>query len=231
MTTFVLIHGAYQGGWIWRFVAERLRSTGHEVHAPSLDGCGERAHQMRPGITTETHGAEINQYLYYHDLDDVVLVGTSSGGMVMARAAEQMPERVQRLVFADSLALFPGEKVRDIVTRPAAINTDLALGPSREDAEQRLLAGLDPELRRWTAERFTLHPQAVFNAPVVLDDFWDRKWTASVLYCSEAANPGEAHLRRAADKLGATWHVIKTGHYPMLSTPDELTAIITDGRQ
>ena len=226
MTTFVLIHGAYQGGWIWHLVTQRLIADGHTVYAPTLDGCGERAHQLRPGITTETQADELAQLLYFHDLNEVVLVGTSSGGMVMARLAETVPERIGRLVFADALMLMDGEKIRDIVTQPAAINTELALGPGQQAAEQRLLAGLEPSLKTWAAERFTLHPEAVFNQPVELKRFWDMPWKASVLYCSQAVNPGEAHLRRGADKLGASWHVIDTGHYPMLSEPDALVRMI-----
>ena len=229
MTDFVLIHGAYQGGWIWKLVAQRLRAQGHNVLAPSLDGCGERASQVRAGITTETHAEEIAKLLHYHDLRDAVLVGTSSGGMVMASAAEQARERVARLVFADALALFDGERIRDIVKRPAAVNTPLAIGPTREDAAGRLFADLDPALRDWAADRVTLHPEAVFTKPVKLETFWQQPWTASVLYCSRAPNPGEAHIRRASDTLGARWHVIDTGHYPMLSTPDELTRIILEG--
>ena len=75
MTTFVLIHGSYQGGWIWQRVASRLRASGHTVYAPSLDGCAERKHQVRAGITTETHAAEIAEMLFYEDLKDVVMVG------------------------------------------------------------------------------------------------------------------------------------------------------------
>jgi len=226
MSTFVLIHGAYQGGWIWKLAASRLIGDGHTVLAPTLDGCGERTHQLRAGITTETQADELARLLYFHDLDDVVLVGTSSGGMVMARLAEIAPGRIARLVFADALMLMDGEKIRDIVTQPAAINTDLALGPGQQDAEQRLLAGLEPSLKTWAAERFTLHPEAVFHQPVELKRFWDMQWKASVLYCSQAVNPGEAHLRRGADKLGASWHVIDTGHYPMLSEPDALVRMI-----
>jgi len=227
VTDFVLIHGAYQGGWIWKFVSERLRAKGHNVLAPTLDGCGERAAQMRAGITTETHAEEIAKLLYFHDLTNAVLVGTSSGGMVMARAAEQARERVARVVFADALALFDGESILDIVKRPTtAIDTPLARGPSREDAVGRLFATLKPAMREWAADRVTLHPAAVYNQPVKLERFWHQPWDADVLYCSRAPNPGEAHIRRAADKLEARWHVIETGHYPMLSTPDELTRII-----
>src|SRR5712671_228904 len=114
MTTFMLLHGAYQGGWIWNPTAERLRGQGHLVFAPTLDGCGERKHQVRKGITTETHADEIAALLFYNDLRDVVLVGTSTGGMVMARAAEQARERVARVVFADALALQNGEAVPEI---------------------------------------------------------------------------------------------------------------------
>ncbi len=228
MTAFVLIHGAYQGGWIWNRIASRLRSGGHTVFAPTLDGCGERKGAMRAGITTETHGEEIAQLLFYEDLKDVVLVGTSSGGMVMASAAERARDRVARVVFADALALYNGEKIRDIVTRPASINTELALGPSKEDAEGRLFVDLDPATRTWAADRITLHPTAVFHQPVKLERFWDQSWKASVLYCSQAPNPGEAHIRRSCDKLKGRWHVIDTGHYPMLSTPDELTRFIVE---
>ena len=82
MATYVLIHGAYQGGWIWKPVVERLRAAGHVVHAPTLDGCAERKHQLRPGITVGTHAQEVADLLFYEDLKDIVLVGTSSGGMV-----------------------------------------------------------------------------------------------------------------------------------------------------
>ena len=229
MTDFVLIHGAYQGGWIWKLISERLRAKGHNVFAPTLDGCAERAHQMRAGITTETHGEEIAKLLYFYDLKKAVLVGTSSGGMVMASAAEKARDRVARVVFADALALFDGEKVTDIVKQPAAVTTSVARGPTREDAAGRLFASLDPAQREWAADRITLHPIACFTEAVKLPKFWDQKWDASVLYCSGAPNPGEPHIKRSADKLKAKYHVIKTGHYPMLSTPDELTKIILEG--
>ncbi len=229
MSNIVLIHGAYQGGWIWGPVAARLRAKGHNVFAPTLEGCAERKHQMRAGITNESHGQEIAELLYYEDLNDTILVGTSSGGMVMAKAAELARPRVGRVVFADALALMDGERIRDVVTRPASIEGDIAIGPSVEDAAGRLFAGLDPKTRQWAAERVSLHPRAVFYQPVELASFWQDKWDASVLYCSQAPNPGEAHQRRCQAALGARWHQLDTGHYPMLSTPDELVDIIVNG--
>src|SRR6201987_5338958 len=80
MATYVLVHGSNQGGWIWQPVANLRRAAGHQVYAPSLDGCGERKSQMRPGITAETQANEVAQLMFYEDLKDVMLVGTSYGG-------------------------------------------------------------------------------------------------------------------------------------------------------
>jgi pimeloyl-ACP methyl ester carboxylesterase len=229
MTTFVLIHGAYQGGWIWRRVVSRLAAAGHKVFAPTLDGCAERRHALRPGITTETHAAEIAEMLFFEDLHDVVLVGTSSGGMVVCKTAELARERIARLVFADALALLDGEGIGDIVKRPTAVTTDLATGPSREDAANRMFASLDDATKAWALERYTPHPVGAMRDPVKLPSFWQQTWQASVIWCPQAVNPGQAHQRRAADKLGATWHELDTGHYPMLTAAEELSRLIVEG--
>lgn len=228
MTTFILLHGAFQGGWIWQPVASRLRQAGHLVLAPSLDGCGERHRQVRPGITTESQAEEIAGLLFYEDLRDVVLVGTSTGGMVLCRLAERARERVARIVLADALALLDGEALPQIVKRPTAVNTALTSGPSRADAEGRLFAELEPAMRAWALERYTQHPIAPMIEPVKLDSFWQQSWKATVIRCPRSPNPPEAHQRRAAEKLKARYLEIDTGHYPMLSTPDELTRAILD---
>ena len=229
MSTFVLLHGSYQGGWIWKPVAERLRAAGHEVYTPTLDGCGERKDQIRAGITTESQADEVAQFLFYQDLRDVVLVATSSGGMVACRAAELMRDRINRLVFVDALALMNGEKIRDIVKRTTATDGELTTGPSRQDAATRLFGDLDGEMKTYALERYTPHPIGVSNEPIKLDNFWSQSWPATVIWCRRAPNPGEAHQRRTAEKLKAKWHELDTGHYPMLSMPAELTQLILAG--
>jgi pimeloyl-ACP methyl ester carboxylesterase len=227
MATFVLVHGSYQGGWIWQRVADRLRAGGHQVYAPSLDGCGERKGTVRLAITTESQADEVAQLLFYEDLKDVVLVGTSSGGMVVCRVAELMRERVGRIALVDALALLPGEKIGDIVTRSAATEvTELTRGPSPEDAATRLFADLDPATRAWALARYTAHPIGIYTEGVKLDSFWSQPWKASVIRCRRAPNPGEAHQRRAAERLKASWAELDTGHYPMLSMPEELTKLL-----
>lgn len=230
MATYVLIHGAYQGGWIWKPTATRLREAGHLVYAPSLDGCADRRHTLRPGITVETHAAEIAELLFYEDLRDVVLTGTSSGGMVLCRAAELARDRIGCVIFVDALALFDGERVAQIVNRPTPrVTTALSVGPSREDAENRSFSGLDPTTRAFALARYTPHPIAAMEEPVSLKSFWSEPWHATVIRCRRAPNPGESHQRRTADKLGAKYLEIDTGHYPMLSDPDVLAPLLMQG--
>src|SRR5215471_17519027 len=158
MPTFVLVHGSYQGGWIWQRVATRLRSAGHLVYTPTLDGCAERRHQVRPGIDTSTFVAEVADLLFYEHLHDAVLVGTSSGGMVVCGAAERMRHRVARLVLVDALALFNGERTRDIVRRTTPVPPGPAFAPPCEEAEKGLIADLDPTTRAWVLDRYPPHP-------------------------------------------------------------------------
>jgi len=169
----------------------------------------------------------VAQLLFYDDLREVVLVGTSAGGMVICKAAELARDRIARLVFVDALALLPGERVDDIVTRRGPRETTpLATGPARADAEERLFADLDPDLRAWALARYTLHPIAAADGPMEPTTFWEQPWPATVIRCRRSVNPPESHQRRTAERLGAAWHEMDTGHYPMLSAPEELTRLL-----
>ena len=118
MATYLLIHGANQGGWIWKPVAARLRAAGHVIYHPTLDGCAERSIALRPGITLDTQAREIAGLLFYDDLTEVILGATSVGGMVAARAAELAPKRLRRLVFVDAIVPTSGEAVSDVLNPP-----------------------------------------------------------------------------------------------------------------
>jgi pimeloyl-ACP methyl ester carboxylesterase len=181
-------------------------------------------------ITTATHATEIAELIFYEDLRDVVLAGTSAGGMVLCRAAELARARIARLVFIDALALLDGERIADIVNRTTPrVTTALAAGPSREDAEGRMFAGLDPTLRAWALARYTPHPVAAMEAPVELKSFWSQTWPATVIRCSRSTNPPEAHQRRTAEKLNGKYIELDAGHYPMLSDPDALVPLLMQG--
>ena len=231
MATYVLVHGSFQGGWIWKPTAEELRRRGHSVYAPTLDGCGERRHLIRPGITIAAQAREVADMLFYEDLRDVALVATSTGGLVVCKIAELARDRIRRLAFVDALAPQPGERVTDIVQRgantPPMPTTDLTRGPTREELESRLFADLEPDLRAWAVDRCAPHPIEASDAPGELDGFWAQEWPGTrVVRCRLSANPPEAHQRRTAERLGAEWLELDAGHYPMLSHPWELANMI-----
>ena len=113
--TYVLVHGAWHGGWCWRSVRALLEKAGHQVHAPSLTGLGERKHLARPDIDLDTHIADIVHLLGMEDLRDVVLVGHSYGGMVMTGAADRAHERIARLVYLDAFVPENGKCTLDYV--------------------------------------------------------------------------------------------------------------------
>ena len=91
MSTVVLVHPAWFGGWCWRKLTPLLGAGGHRVLTPTLTGLGERAHLAHRGVDLGTHVADVANVLYCEDLTDVVLVGTSSAGMVISGVAEQVP--------------------------------------------------------------------------------------------------------------------------------------------
>jgi pimeloyl-ACP methyl ester carboxylesterase len=172
VATFVLVHGAYLGGWCWRWVTPHLRAAGHEVRTPTLTGHGERVHLAGPQVDLETHIEDVVNVLRYEDLTGVVLVGWSYGGMVIAGAADRAPERIAHVVYLDA------DVPRD---------GDTSVPPSRHAAREELarahgdgwrvpppfgaddLPGeLPAETRRWIAERLTPHLLLTWTQPIRL---------------------------------------------------------------
>ena len=115
MATFVLVHPAWLGGWCWRKLVPLLRAHGHEVHTPTLTGLGERAHLAHPGIDLKVHITDVVDVLAYEDLHNVVLVGSSSAGMVITGVAEQVPDRISQLVYLDAFVPDDGQCLLDLV--------------------------------------------------------------------------------------------------------------------
>jgi len=222
MATYVLIHGSYQGSWIWKFVASQLIAAGHEVCRPTLNGSAERKGSLRREITLKSVGQEVAELFFYEDLHDVVFVGTSSGGMVVAEAAEHVADRIRRLVFIDALVPLPGERVATINNRPPYDRSDLVYGVLPEQARGRIFEDLPADLQDWALARYTRQPLAVVDEPVDLNEFWSRTWQVDVLRCSRGALPPQVHQQRTAEKLGGAYSEIDAGHYPMLSHPDEI---------
>ena len=116
MANFVLVHGAWHGGWCYRDTAKILRAAGHTVHTPTHTGVGERFHQSAENITLETHIRDVAGCIEAEELTDVVLCGHSYGGMVITGVADRMPDKIRALCYLD--AFIPEQ--RRFADRPAA---------------------------------------------------------------------------------------------------------------
>ncbi len=91
MATFVLVHGGWHGGWCWQKVIPFLQAAGHEVYAPTLTGLAERAAELSPDIGLDTHIQDIVGLLQEKNLQGVILVGHSYGGMVITGVVDAVP--------------------------------------------------------------------------------------------------------------------------------------------
>lgn len=114
MTTFVLVHGAWSGGWCYHKVAALLRAQGHTVFTPTLTGQGERAHLLAGSVNLSTHIADILNVFHYEGLSDVILAGHSYGGMVITGVADRIPEKIAALVYLDAFLPEDGQSLFDI---------------------------------------------------------------------------------------------------------------------
>lgn len=109
--TYVLVHGAWYGGWVWQPVADGLRAMGHKVYAPSLSGLGTNRHMLRPGINLDNHADDIVNLIQMEDLDQVTLVGWSYGGMVVADVLGRIPQKIASMIYLDAFVPERGRSV------------------------------------------------------------------------------------------------------------------------
>jgi pimeloyl-ACP methyl ester carboxylesterase len=114
MATFVLVHGAWSGGWCYGRVADLLRARGHRVFAPTLTGQGERSHLLAGSVNLTTHMTDVMNVFHYEGLSGVVLAGHSYGGMVVTGVADRIPEKVAALVYLDAFLPEDGQSLFDI---------------------------------------------------------------------------------------------------------------------
>ena len=239
MATFVLVHGAWHGGWCWWKTAPLLRDAGHLVLTPSLTGLGDREHLARlipPAVLNlDLHVRDIVQLLDSENLTDVVLVGHAYAGMVITGAAELRPEPIHSLVYVNGVSPSNGEAMIDQL---AAVR-----GPEFVARIQQYVADGEPFMaqpttaseiaQRWAITatedqafvlpRLSPQPTLTFAQPVRTGNPDAAKLRREFILCSESRFEPVAE-RAAANGWGV--HHIDTGHDPMITEPGELAEIL-----
>jgi pimeloyl-ACP methyl ester carboxylesterase len=234
MSVFVLVHGAWHGGWCWERVARVLAAAGHAVHAPTLTGLGERAGEARPDTGLAVHVADVVGLVERLDLRDVVLVGHSYGGMVVTGAASRLGGRVRTLVYLDAFVPEAGQSVNAIVGPEAAAGTQRIADAKGEGWRVPMVYPLeamgrfDAETAAWAAARLTPQPVATFTEPVSLGDA--RVSDRVYVYCSDRPLGIFGRFAEAARANPAEWRYVElpTGHDAMLTMPNAVAGILLD---
>jgi pimeloyl-ACP methyl ester carboxylesterase len=227
--TFVLVHGAWHGGWCWRRVADRLRRDGHAVFTPTLTGLGERSHLLQPGIDLATHVADVVNLMQWEQLGDVVLCGHSYGGFVISGVAEQMSAAIRAIVFLDAFLPQSGDTILKL-TGPAVQDTiraslqrgDLGVPPRPAEA-----FGVNEADRQWVDSLCVPQPIGTFTSPIALSGAREAIARKTYIRARGYANPA---FDRALASVQAdrSWrcHEVACGHDVMIDRPDRLSELL-----
>jgi pimeloyl-ACP methyl ester carboxylesterase len=228
--TFLLVHGAWHGGWCWREVGSLLRKAGHEVHAPSLTGLGERRHLVNGKVNLDTHIEDLLQLIDMEDLHDVVLVGHSYGGMVVTGAADRRADRIARLVYLDAFVPENGKCLLDYALPERAARM-------RHEGERTGFV-TPPPMSLWgltqtrhldfVGPREVRHPFATMSQPISLTNVAEVAMIPKTfVYCSSPAT-GSFDQFAARYRNDPAWrfHELPTGHDAMILMPAEVVKIL-----
>lgn len=230
--TYVLVHGAWHGGWCWQPVRERLEALGHRVLTPTLTGLADRSHLLSDRIVLQTHIDDIVNLYQWEDLTNVVLVGHSYGGWPVSGALERVHDRTTAVVFVDAFVPESGQAGRDL-TSPGIrkiLDDSLAKGEIARPAPDASVFNLaNPKDVPWLNERMTPQPNGVAVAPIQLRG--GREKVARKIYVrgTRYANSSfDGYLAQARQTPDWQAHAVDCGHHVMLDQSEGLTKILTE---
>jgi pimeloyl-ACP methyl ester carboxylesterase len=222
--SYVIVHGAWGGGWAFRKVDAQLTARGHQVYRPTLTGLGERSHLATPQVSLSTHVTDVVNLIRFEELRDVILVGHSYGGMVISGVAQQVPDRLRRLVYLDAFVPEDGESV-------------MTAGPGRE----RRSGWLGPMTRDgfivppWVSPdqpvpKDVPQPLATFSEPIALGNEAARRIPATYILTVEAGAQDDDFAPYAERARARGWTVLRleADHNPQWSAVEALVAMLDD---
>jgi len=236
-TTFVLVHGAWHGGWCWKHVRNVLESHGHRVFTPTLTGVGERSHllDLVPAgqITMDTCCRDVASVLHYEDLTDVVLVGHSFGGSVISGVAELEPSRIRQLIYLDSDILENGETpISSVPPRAVKERRRLAQetsgGVSFPPPHPKQLGVSEADQRAWLVRNLTPHPLSTYESPLHLEKLPGSGFPCTYIACVHPVYHGTDRARHRASMYGWKIRRIATGHDLMVTAPEETAKVLME---
>ncbi len=229
MATFLLVHGAWSGGWGYTKTARLMRAQGHEVWVPTLTGLGERSHLSSPGITLSVHIQDVVNVFEYEDLKDVILVGHSYGGMVITGVSSRCADRIRTLVYLDAFLPENGQALWDIAgDQGRAFYIDGQKNTPGLVTPMGLAATPDnPEAAELRRRKLDLHPLLTLTEAVNLDGSQER--IRNHTYILATKRPAfQRFYDRVKEDQAWTTKTIDTGHVVMMEDPAGLARLLIE---
>lgn len=230
MADFVLVHGAWHGGWCWAACERALQALGHRTHAVTLTGLGERSHLLRADIDADLHVQDVVNTIRWRELDDVILVGHSYGGVVITGVAGQVPERLAGLVYVD--AMVPEESgvslfARGNPERMAVFQKQIDAGKAGLEPDLFDAWTSDPDRKAWLRAMCTPQPAATFTQGVTLTGR-EAEVRRKLYILAERNRPSAfwAEYDKVKGRPGWTTRRMDTLHDVMVEAPDDLARVL-----
>jgi pimeloyl-ACP methyl ester carboxylesterase len=229
--TFVLVHGAWHGGWCWSKVASILRGRGHSVFTPTQTGVGERSHLLSKSIDLDVFITDIANVLKWEDLSDVVLVGHSFGGNAVSGVADRMRDRIRRLVYLDAVVLENGQSVfgqlpKDVVEARTKAAQETSGGLSIPAPSPSAFGITDPAQTQSVASRLTPHPFNTYVSPLKLENKVANGLPVSYIVCTDPIYKALEKTRNWVKAAGWKMTEIRSGHDAMVIAPERLAELL-----
>ncbi len=229
--TFVLVHGAWHGGWAWERLVPYLTNAGYKVYTPTLTGMENQANQANPDTGVSTHIQDILNLLVKENLHNVVLVGHSYGGMVIAGVADKAPERISQLVYLDAFVPKDGQSLGDIIG-PQGM-TGIRQGAKAVGDGWRIPSfpverfGITSEADiAFVKPKLVTQPLKTFDEPVQLKNPAATALPRTFIYLS---NPPmgtfEGFAKIARESSDWKYYELATGHDAMVLEPQKLSEL------
>ena len=229
---FVLVHGAWMGGWCWRDVARILRAAGHDVFTPTMTGLGERAHLLNSSVRLSTFIDDACAVIECEELTDVVLVGHSFGGMVVSGVADRMGDSIRHLIYLDGLIAQHGQSA--ITLLPPLMQAERSTTDDPEDLRiptprPDKFGVVEPKHVAWVMRRVTAHPLRSYTEPLALRHPVGNSLPVTYIALTKPLYEPLAGVREWARKQpGWAWRELATGHAPMITAPELLVRELLD---
>lgn len=235
MANFVLLHGGWRGGWIWKRVARQLRKDGHDVYTPTFAGLADRGYLLHAGVNLSTHIGEIVSLIRFEDLNDVILCGHSYSGMVISGVADQVPERIAALVYLDAWFPQDGDSILTLTPeayqlmhlRDASQHGGIACSPI-----PAAMLHVNERDRAWVDSMATPHPLASMAEAIQLRGNHLRvKRKIFAFATAWSPSPFKQFYDRLREDPAWVTETIESGHDAMLDDPDGVARLLREAAE